>query len=244
MQTNWEKVLTDSQFISLPEVYIKLQQLIYSEDYSLADIVEIIGFDPAITARLLRMVNSSFFGLASQVDTVTHAINYLGAKQVHDLVLATSMADTFSDMNTPSFNMQQFWRESIYCAIVAQDLAALCDEKNSERLFIIGLLHNIGHLMMRQSIPELILEAEQLTQQQQIPMHESEERLIGFNFAQMGAELLHKWNLPENLTTSIKYQLDPSQTEEHQMDAAILHIAEFMARLYAQKLPVVDKTIE
>jgi len=243
MQTNWEKVLIDSQLISLPEVYIKLQQLIYSDDYSLADIVEIISFDPSITARLLRMVNSSFFGLTSKVDTVAHAINYLGAKQVHDLVLATSMADTFSDMNTPAFNMHHFWKQSIYCAIVAQDLAALCDEKNSERLFITGLLHNIGYLMMRQSIPDLILQAEELALQQQIPIHELEQQLIGFNFAQMGAELLNKWNLPDNLTTPIKYQLDPSQAEIYQMDVAVLHIAGFMARLFAKELPV-EKTIK
>jgi len=238
MQTNWEKVLTDSQLISLPEVYIKLQQLIYSDDYSLADIVETISFDPSITARLLRMVNSSFFGLASEVNTVAHAINYLGAKQVHDLVLATSMADTFSDMNTAAFSMKQFWKKSIYCAIFAQDLAALCDEKNSERLFITGLLHNMGHLMMRQSIPDLILQAEELTRQQQIPMFKAEQQLIGFDFAQMGAELLNKWNLPGNLTTAIKYQLNPSQAEEYQMDAAILHISSFMTRLFDQELPV------
>ncbi len=237
MQTNWEKILGDSQLISLPEVYIKLQQLIDSDDYSLAEIVETISFEPAITARLLRMVNSSFFGLSSPVETITHAINYLGAKQVHDLVLATSMADTFSDMNTPAFNMHQFWKQSIYCAIFAQDLAALCDEKQSERLFITGLLHNTGYLMMRQSIPDLILQAEALSEQQQIPMHIAEEQLIGFNYAQIGAELLHRWNLPVNLTSAIKHQLVPSQAEEFQIDAAILHIAANMAALFAKELP-------
>jgi len=75
MYTTWEKVLKDSQLISLPEVYIKLQQLIASDDYTLADISEVISFDPPITARLLRMVNSSFFGLADKVETISHAIN-------------------------------------------------------------------------------------------------------------------------------------------------------------------------
>ncbi len=238
MQTNWEKVISDCQLISLPEVYLKLQQLLADDDYSLNDIAEVISFDPAITARLLRMVNSSFFGLNAKVETINHAINYVGVKQVHDLVLATSMADTFRDMNTAAFNMRDFWTESIYCAIFAQNLGVFTEDKGSDRLFIAGLLHNIGNLMMRQSIPDLIIETEELAEQQQIPIHEAEKQIIGFNFAEIGAELLHQWNLPENLTMAIKYQLIPSEAEGHEMDAAVLNIAGYMTSLFSRNLPI------
>ncbi len=242
MDTNWEKVIKDSQLISLPEVYIKLQQLISTDDYSLNEIAEVISFDPAVTARLLRMVNSSFFGLASKIDTIGHAINYLGAQQVHDLVLSTSIAQTFSDMDNPAFNLHLFWQKSIYCAIAARELAVLCNVLDSERLFVTGLLHNIGHLMMRQSIPELIQQAEEQALIQQIPLYKSEQLLLGFDFSMVGVELLKKWNLPESLTETIKLQLEPSNAENYQLETAILHIAAALAGSFNQDL-LIDEII-
>lgn len=238
MDTNWEKVLKDSQLITLPEVYIKLQQLIASDDYSLTEISEVISFDPSVTARLLRMVNSSFFGLAAKIDTISHAINYLGAQQVHDLVLSTSIAETFKDMDNPSFNLHLFWQKSIYCAVAARELAVLCNVLDSERLFVIGLLHNIGHLMMRQSIPELVQQAEEQALIKQIPLYKSEQQLLGFDFSAVGAELLKKWNLPESLTETIKYQLKPASAEQYQLEISILHIAAELAQSFNQDLLV------
>ncbi len=242
MDTNWEKVIKDSQLISLPEVYIKLQQLLATDDYSLNEIAEVIGCDPAVTARLLRMVNSSFFGLAAKIDTIGHAINYLGAQQVHDLVLSTSIAETFSDINNPAFNLHLFWQKSIYCAIAARELAVLCNILDSERLFVTGLLHNIGHLMMRQSIPELIQQAEEQALIQNIPLYESEQQLIGFDFSTVGAELLNKWNLPESLTEAVKFQLKPAKAENNHLEIAILHIAAELAHSFDQDI-LIEQTM-
>ncbi len=242
MQTNWEKVLSDSRLISLPEVYLKLQQLLADDDYSLNDIAQVIGFDPAITARLLRMVNSSFFGLAASIETVSRAINYLGAQQVHDLVLSTSIAQTFSDMNNPAFNLHRFWQKSIYCAIAARELAVLCNVLDSERLFVIGLLHDIGHLMMRQSIPELTQQSEELAVQKKLPLHLCERQHIGFDFSAIGAELLKNWNLPETLTETIKYQLEPERSENLLLETSILHIAAELARTFNEEL-LVDEAL-
>jgi len=242
MDTNWEKVIKDSQLISLPEVYIKLQQLLATDDYSLNEIAEVIGCDPAVTARLLRMVNSSFFGLTAKIDTISHAINYLGAQQVHDLVLSTSIAETFSDINNPAFNLHLFWQKSIYCAIAAKELAVLCNILDTERLFVTGLLHNIGHLMMRQSIPELIQQAEEQALIQNIPLYESEQQLIGFDFSTVGAELLNKWNLPESLTEAVKFQLKPAKAENNHLEIAILHIAAELAHSFDQDI-LIEQTM-
>ena len=242
MDTNWEKVIKDSELISLPEVFLKLQQLLATDDYSLNEIAELIGYDPAVTARLLRIVNSSFFGLAAKIDTIGHAINYLGAQQVHDLVLSTSIAETFSDINNPAFNLHLFWQKSIYCAIAAKELAVLCNILDTERLFVTGLLHNIGHLMMRQSIPELIQQAEEQALIQNIPLYESEQQLIGFDFSTVGAELLNKWNLPESLTEAVKFQLKPAKAENNHLEIAILHIAAELAHSFDQDI-LIEQTM-
>lgn len=244
MNTNWEKVISESQLISLPEVYIKLQQIISSDDYALSDIVDVISFDPAISARLLRMVNSSFFGLETQIDTIGHAINYLGTKQVNDLVLTTSLADTFSAIDNPEFSLHQFWRHSVYCAISARELALSCGIKDAERLFLIGLLHDIGHLMMHQSLAEPTHLAELIAQQQQIPLHQSEQQQLGFDSAQLGAELLNNWNLPSSLVEVIRYQFNPSNAESFQLEASILHISITLTELFKQEQGISEQTLK
>lgn len=244
MNTNWEKVISESQLISLPEVYIKLQQIINRDDYALSDIVDVISFDPAISARLLRMVNSSFFGLETRIDTIGHAINYLGTKQVNDLVLTTSLADSFSSIDNPDFNLHQFWRHSVYCAISAREMAKSCGLKDPERLFLIGLLHDIGHLMMHQSLDRQTHLAELLSQQQQIPLHQAEQQQLGFDSAQVGAELLNNWNLPSSLVEAIRYQLSPSSAETFQLEASILHISGILTGLFKQEQEITEQILK
>lgn len=240
MQTIREKVLSESRLISLPEVYLKLQELLINDEYSLSDIAEVIGLDPAITSRLLRTVNSSFFGLSANIDTVSRAINYLGTQQVHDLVLSTSIAQTFSQIHSEAFNLHQFWRHSIYCAIAGKEIARICELQDSERLFVIGLLHDIGHLMMYQSIPQLTNQAKTLASQQKLPLYQSERQHLGFDFSSMGAELLKRWNLPESMTESIKHQIDPSTAEQYQLETAILHIAARLAVSFSEQVSLED----
>ena len=240
MNENWQTLLDESHLVSLPDVYIKLQQLLVEDDYALADVAEIIGYDPAISARLLRMVNSSYFGLAANIDTISRAINYLGAQQVHDLVLSTSIAETFSDINNPAFNLHDFWQQSIYCAIAARELAVLCNVLDSERLFVAGLLHKIGYLMMSQAIPQLTLQAQQLAAQTAISLAEAERATIGFDYTQAGSELLQHWNLPPSLTLTVQHQLQPALTDDFMLEVSIVHIAAAMASAFAQQQPVVS----
>ena len=238
MQTNWDKVLSESQLVSLSEVYLKLQQLIDSDNYSLVEIAETIGLDPAVTTRLLRIVNSCFFGLAAKIDTVNRAINYLGAKQVHDLVLTMWISQTFGNLKVEDFDMKDFWKRSVYNAISAREIAQLFNVIDSERLFVTGLLADIGHLMMYQAIPELTLEARQLAQQKQAPLHLVEQEHIGFDYTAVGSALLNNWNLPESISDCVKNQLTPDKAESFEMETAILHLSGLLTQAYEQELPI------
>jgi len=238
MQTHWEKVISESKLISLPEVYLKLQQLLNSPHYSMADIAEVIGYDPAITARLLRMVNSSFFGLAAKIETVTRAINYLGTQQVHDLVLTTSIAQSFSDIDNDAFNLHEYWQRSVFCAIAAREIAMHCNVLDSERLFVTGLLSDIGHLLMYQAIPELTAQARAEAEATQTPLHLVEQRLIGFDYTLAGSAMLQHWNLPESLTDTIKHQFNPGNSTHYQLETVILHMASALADGFEHNIPV------
>ncbi len=240
MNENWQTLFDESNLVSLPDAYIKLQQLLAEDDYALADVAEIIGYDPAISARLLRMVNSAYFGLVANIDTISRAINYLGAQQVHDLVLTTSIAETFSDIKNPAFNLYTFWQQSIYCAIAARELAVLCNVLDSERLFVAGLLHKIGQLMMSQAIPQLTLQAQQLAEQSGITLAKAEQEAIGFDYTQAGAELLQHWKLPTSLTMTTRYQLQPALADDFSLEVSIIHIAAAMAGAFDQQQTAVS----
>lgn len=238
MKNHWDKVISDSELVCLPQVYLKLQQVLYRDEFSLTEIVDVISLDPAITARLLRMVNSSFFGLAARIETVTHAVNYLGAQQVHDLVLTASIARTFSDLNSPEFDLKRFWNRSVYNAIAARDLATFCNLIDGERLFVSGLLSHIGDLMMFQSIPELTQQALVQSQQSARPLHLCQRDLVGFDYAAVAAELLKNWHLPESLTEAIRYQLEPGDCKSFALEASILHIAGHLGLAFEQAIPI------
>ena len=115
--------------------------------------------DPGLTARVLRLANSSFYGFRAKVETITRAVTLLGRQQIHDVVLATSVARAFTDVDIEMMDVSRFWRESIYTALVSRIVAKLCNVLDSERLFVHGLLCDLGHLIMYQKIPELARQA-------------------------------------------------------------------------------------
>ena len=153
MSTIWEQVTAGAKLISLPDIYLRLRSVLDDPDFSMSEVADVISRDPGMTARLLRLVNSAYFGLAAKIETVTRATSLLGTQQVHDLVLATSVADTFEGMSSEVMDMQRFWRRSIHCGILSRQLANKCNVLDSERLFVAGLLRDIGHLVMYQTIP-------------------------------------------------------------------------------------------
>ena len=232
MNQYWDKVIDEAQLIAMPEVYLKLQQTLQNQDFSLQDIVEIIKLDPAITARLLQLVNSSYFGLAARIETVSHAVNYLGAQQVHDLVLTSSIARTFSKIEIPEFDMYRYWQCSVYNAIVARELAAVCNVLDSERLFIDGLLADIGHLMMYQSIPEAVDKAAAQARAAGKPQYLAERELIGFDATMLATRLLTDWHLPQTLTETIRHRLEPAEADVFALESSILHISGFMTEAF------------
>lgn len=225
MSNLWEQVTKDAQLISLPAVYLNLKTVLDDPDYSMADVEAVLGKDPAMTARLLRQVNSPFFGFASRIDTVDRAIGMLGTQQVHDLVLATSVAQTFEGISVEVMDMHTFWWRSVYCGTAARLLAANCNFLDSERLFVAGLLRDIGHLVMYQSIPEFSQQAIIRAEEENQPLYRVERELIGFDFAKAGGALLQQWRLPQSLWEPVEQHMTPGEAVTYTLETAIIHLA-------------------
>ena len=211
--------------VSLPDIYVRLKAVVDDPESSMGDVADVVAGDPALTARLLKIANSPFFGFPARVATVTRAISLLGTQQIHDLVLATTVADAFSSMSTEIISMQDFWSHSIRCGLLSRRLAQECNVLDSERLFVEGLLHDLGHLIMYRSVPEASAAALRQSQQQARPLFLVERELIGCDSAQIGSTLMRNWHFPPGLIESVRYQNEPAKAEEFRLEVAIMHIA-------------------
>ncbi len=214
---------------SLPEVYYQLRVTLDNPDYSITDVAAVIGSDPGMTARLLKLANSAFYGFASKIYSVSHAIGMIGIQQLQDLVLATSVTKTFAGISSNLMNMDSFWQKSIRCGVVARLLASRCGVFDSERLFVTGLLCEIGHLVMYQQLPELSQQSILRSREEGVALYEVEREIFGFDYAQAGGELTRLWRLPGILQSPIRYQLEPTVSSDYPLAASIAHVARKLA---------------
>lgn len=214
---------------SLPEVFLRVNEMIDNPHYSAADIGRVISQDAGLTARLLKIVNSSFYGFPSKIDTVSRAITIIGTHDLRDLILATSVVKLFSGLPNDIVTMDSFWRHSIGCALVARGLAARRGEPHTERFFVEGLLHDVGSLLIYRKIPELAREALLRASNDNETLCQAERSVMGFDHAAVGGELLRAWKLPTHLEEAVAFHHTPSMARQFPLDAAITHIANIIA---------------
>lgn len=228
------------ELISLPEVVIKINELVNAEDSSAAEIAEVISQDPAIATRILRVANSSMYGGQRQIDSITRAVALLGTKQIRDLVLTTTAARVFEGVPNEVISVEDFWHHSLYCALLARELARVSKMVNADTMFTAGLLHDIGHLVMFNQIPEESSAAILLTVQGEsgLKPYEAERQVLGFDHTEVGAALARHWHLPDILVSCIGYHHDLSGvSEEHLSAVAHVQIANSIASLPYSDIP-------
>jgi len=218
---------TDS-LASVPAVYFHVKRVIDDPKGSIEQLAKAMATDPAMTARVLRVVNSPFYGYPRRIDTITRALNILGMQQVHDLVLAWAISGAFAGARPHALAMDGFWRASVGRAIAARELARHARFVDAERLFVEGLLSDIGHLVMYTSRPDLALQALQVSRETGRPLDQMERQIIGCDYAEVGAALVRAWQLPLTFEEPIRCQIQPENASIHVLEAAILHVAASM----------------
>jgi putative nucleotidyltransferase with HDIG domain len=234
MVTSIEEVLDGvEELVSLPAACVRINEMVDDPTSSADDISQVITQDPALTARLLRIANSPFYGLASSVDTVARAVTVLGMRQVRDLALATTAVRAFEGIPNKLVSMQSFWEHSIYSALAARTLAEDCLKSRRESVFVAGLLHDVGQLVLYNRLPDLSRQSLEavLDGPEELESQEAEHELMGFDHAEVGAELMRRWGLPENLRECVAFHHSPQMAEDHPKEVAIIHIANSIASM-------------
>ncbi len=211
---------------SLPMVYVKISEALKNPNTSNKDFEIILSDDPAITARVLRLVNSAFYGFPSQIDTISKAITIMGQQQLHDIVFACSFVNAFKNLPQDVVNMESFWRHSIACGIAARILAVYRRETNVERYFIAGLIHDIGRLVIYTELEEMAREILLNAKESGQLLYKIEQEELGFNHATLGALLLKNWKLPDSLVEAVANHHKPMTARRYRNEVGIIHMAD------------------
>lgn len=223
-----ELVTGSIRLVSLPEVCLRVNEMLDDSGITAAELGQVIGQDTSLTARLLKIVNSSYYGFASKVETVSRAVTVVGLRELRGLVIAASAVEAFSNVPDDVLNKVRFWRHSLYCGVIARLLAEQCHVLHSERLFVAGLLHDIGKLVIAQRLPDetkmIALESESNLRSE----YQIEEDFLNFNHAEVGGELMKAWNMPETLVESVAYHHTPKDAEAGVIETCLIHIANIL----------------
>ncbi len=238
-----ESLIQDSlEIFSLPDIYYQLSQMIDDPRFSAVDIGKVIAKDPGLSVRLLRIVNSSFYGFQARIDTISRAITIIGIEDLKNLVFATSVIDKFDKIPVDLVDMSDFWIHSVQCGLIAKMLAKESAVLHSERLFLAGLIHNLGALVLYSKMPEKSLEVLLAAEYNRELVGGLEQEIIGFTHADVGAELIRQWGLPESLSEAVACHLNPEQSLVYKLDAYLLCLASKLA-VMAETAGSVDKVL-
>jgi putative nucleotidyltransferase with HDIG domain len=225
--------------VTLPDVYLRISRLLDDPDCNTAALAEAIGQDPSFTLRLLKVANSSLYRFPSAVDTVAKAVAILGTAQVRNLALSMSVAKSFDGLPNDMVSMANFWRHSLYCALIARHLARAAGRCDPDALFTAGLLHDIGELVIFSRRPE---QAKQvlyrvLDSGDEMPVFEAERETLGFDHAAVGGELARRWHLPPLLEECIAHHHELAGAARHAREAALVHVANGLALIAETGVP-------
>jgi len=227
----------EPKLVSPPEVYQRISDVLRDPGSSVEDAAESIRHDPSLTAKLLRLVNSSYYArtmramrgrFPAKVDNLSRAVMVVGGRQLATLALGVSVLPLFQDIPPSWVNMRMFWEHSVGCATAARAIADVSGRGNPETAFVAGLLHDIGRVVLFKQAAGHMGRAMRQAVADDAPLHLAERDGLGFDHAALGGILLQKWQFPANLEKMVRYHHDleePLFIDE----PAVIHLADCVA---------------
>jgi len=213
---------------TLPDVYGQLLNAIAKPSSSMYDIENVINKDTNLSARLLKIVNSAFYGYPSKIDTLSRAISIIGTRQLSTLAMGINIITVFNKIPSNIVNMKMFWKHSVLCGICARILASYKNIQNTERMFTAGLLHDIGRLVCYNYLPKESLYTVMQAKNNRQLLYLVERDAFSIDHASIGGSLLNRWQMPLSLEDMVCHHHEPEKSK-NLMESSILHLADIMA---------------
>lgn len=216
---------------SLSSINSALRELLGADQRYTSQVAEIIRRDPSLTARLLRLVNSVYYGLSAPVNNIEEAVFYLGVRQIRQLVMVTPIIEDFQKLAGKSeFPWRDFWQHCIGTAILTREIVGVLRPTTDEVDYVAGLIHDVGKIALAASCPEHFAAIYSTPDETGRPLRERERRILGFDHTEVGAMYLQSHNLPDALVDVARFHHEPARAAHNANLVAAVQIADLMVR--------------
>lgn len=216
---------------SLPEIITKSIELMQDKNTSALTLSKIISNDVGLTARVLKLVNSAYYGFPKQITTIQQAVTILGFTTIKGIILSASIYKMFSSEGAGSeFNYKQFWKHSLLTASASKLIAAQIEDISSEDIFSSAFLHDIGKIILAQYDRKnytFVCTQQELSDEEYL---KEEEKYCGINHCELGNMVAYSWNLPEIFCSVITYHHTPNKSVNYKKECLVVHLANIIAK--------------
>ncbi len=225
-----EKIKSIIQLPALPAVAMEVVELVDNPKTSASKLGKVISSDQALTAKVLKIANSPFYGFPKKISTIDFAIIVLGFDALKEIVISISLMSSLQKKSDRHFDARLFWDHSITTGVVARKLARDLGYRISGEVFVGGLLHDMGISVLHRYFTNEFQRAIDITRETDLTMLEAEESVLGVTHADVGGWLAERWNLPDHLIEAIACHHTPSKAEINPDLVALVHCADAMSQ--------------
>ncbi len=216
---------------SLSSIDTALRELLGADQRYTSQIAEIIRRDPSLTARLLRLVNSVYYGMAKPVNNIEEAVFYLGVRQIRQLAMVTPIIEDFQRLaEGRPFPWRQFWRHCIAVALMTREITDLLQSQDDEIDYVAGLIHDVGKIVMASAFPDHFAEIYHHRAEMGGDLLQWEREVLGVDHAELGAMYLRKQRLPEVFVEIVQCHHVPQRARLQPQVTAAVHVADLLVR--------------
>jgi putative nucleotidyltransferase with HDIG domain len=224
---------TKVQLPTLPEVVTRINAMIDDPNVGLQQMGKLVAGDPAITARVLRLANSGYYGLSEPVCSAERAVTVIGARSLRNVAMQVSIIAKYEHLSSiDDFDLEGLWKHSLATATICQSLAEICYRRTGlapDDFYACGLLHDMGKVVMLESLSDQYLECVRRARLNGLTLHEAEEGLLGFTHLEVGALLAGRWQLPEKVAMAIEFHHGPKDMILNHPHVAVVAIGDQIA---------------
>jgi HD-like signal output (HDOD) protein len=228
------------ELVSLPAIYSHIVAALNDPQTSSHLLADVISKDASLSVRLLKLVNSPFYGFSGMIDSISRAVSLLGTNELTGLALGITLIRHFKDIPADLINMNSFWRHSIRCGLYAKILAGHLGEKGEETYFTGGLLHDIGRLIMLERMPGPYRRAIIKARNEKLPMYRAEQECLNSDHSIIGKLIAMRWRLPPPLIRMIGGHHSPN-TNHYALETCLLHVADVLAHACGHEVNLVNE---
>jgi HD-like signal output (HDOD) protein len=220
------RILEAKNLPAMPDAVNEITRLMAQGDCSTDMVAAVIERDQSLAAKVLKMVNSPVYGFPGRITNIKNALVLLGINVIKGLMVTATVFDPFNK------HMTGLWKHSVACSLASVEVARAVGFKQPEEYSVFGLLHDLGKVIFAMQIPEAKKQVDDLVKQDDVMFREAEKQILGFSHDKINSWVCEHWNLPLMLKEAMVYHHEPLFSKFHPEAAAVVHLADFMARLF------------